>query len=138
MRLPTLTFTFTFIALFATYASSSVLSPAHALQPRSDPGGPCKTDAGCYGGANCCNLICKLGSCTGKPGSEGGPCAKDGDCSGGGKCCDLICTLGSCRMDGSCDADNDCYGWCHNNSAGKCCVKKGKKEGLCSCEGLCT
>ncbi|KAF2175106.1 hypothetical protein K469DRAFT_702978 [Zopfia rhizophila CBS 207.26] len=67
----------------------------------------------------------------------GGPCEKDGDCYGGANCCSEICKLGSCRMDGTCDADNDCYGWCHNNSKGKCCIPKGKKEGICNCVGPC-
>ncbi|KAF9729557.1 hypothetical protein PMIN01_12421 [Paraphaeosphaeria minitans] len=113
---------------------------AVALTPRADVGGPCVKDNNCYGGANCCNKICKLGSCTAPGNNAGAKCVNDYNCAtpgaptgyGGATCCTGVCTLGSCRMDGTCDADNDCYGWCHNNPA-TCCIAKGKLEGKCNC-----
>ncbi|OAG00080.1 uncharacterized protein CC84DRAFT_1209765 [Paraphaeosphaeria sporulosa] len=94
---------------------TAVAVEAVALTPRADVGDPCKQDNNCYGGAKCCNNICKLGSCTAPGNNAGAKCANDYGCFGGAICCTGLCTLGSCRMDGTCDADNDCYGWCHNN-----------------------
>lgn len=95
-------------------ASTSALT----LSPRSDPGGPCKQDNNCYGGAKCCSNICKLGSCDSPTNNAGAKCGGDYNCFGGAICCLGTCKLGSCLMDGTCDADNDCYGWCHNNVSG--------------------
>ncbi|KAF2682966.1 hypothetical protein K458DRAFT_419209 [Lentithecium fluviatile CBS 122367] len=111
--------------------STTISATATHLTPRSDPGGPCKQKNDCYGGANCCAEICKLGNCN-SPANPGAACVNNGYCFGGAQCCLGVCKLGSCRMDGSCDADNDCYGWCHNNS-GKCSIPKGKQEGTCKC-----
>ena len=86
-----------------------------ALTPRSDVGGPCARDNNCYGGAKCCDKVCKLGDCSPFGNNAGARCALDANCYGGAVCCLGICTLGSCRMDGTCDGDNDCYAWCHNN-----------------------
>ncbi|KAI7776747.1 hypothetical protein LA080_004465 [Diaporthe eres] len=48
-------------------------------------------------------------------------CSSDGDCFGGANCCSGSCQFGSCRMDGTCDASNDCYGFCGNDPNGKAC-----------------
>jgi len=146
MRLSILNFTL--LTFFATLAPASKLPHVRTLVSRSPPGGPCDTDRNCYLGANCCKnpnqnadspypKICKQGSCTGRPGNVGGPCEVDSNCGGGGViCCNRVCTLGSCRTDGSCDADNDCYGWCHNNPDGVCCISSGNL-GKCNCKGSC-
>lgn len=47
-------------------------------------------------------------------------CTNDGDCFGGANCCSGSCKLGSCRMDGTCDASNDCYGYCGNDANAVC------------------
>lgn len=104
--------TYTIVSLLVCIAGVS------ALNPRADIGDPCVRDNNCYGGAKCCNRVCKLGDCTGLGNNAGAKCALDANCYGGAICCLGICTLGSCRMDGTCDADNDCYGWCHNNVSG--------------------
>ena len=125
---------FSFLTLATTTLGSTL-----PLVPRADPGAPCKQDSNCYGGAKCCALgfgsnggkVCKLGDCNGVP-NPGDGCVNNGYCFGGAQCCNLVCKLGSCRMNGSCDADNDCYGWCHNNP-GKCVLAWGKTEGTCTC-----
>lgn len=47
-------------------------------------------------------------------------CTNDGDCFGGANCCSGSCQFGSCRMDGTCDASNDCYGYCGNDANAVC------------------
>ena len=126
------------LTLLALTAFTTATTIPATLLARSDPGGPCKQDNNCYGGANCCATgvaskpkICKLGDCNGAA-NPGAACQNNGYCFGGAICCNLVCQLGSCRMNGSCDADNDCYGWCHNNP-GKCSIPWGKVEGTCKC-----
>lgn len=54
-------------------------------------------------------------------------CGSDGDCFGGANCCSGSCQFGSCRMDGTCDASNDCYGFCGNDANAVC------QGGYCQC-----
>ena len=97
------------------FMTTTVAGMALELQGRADPGEPCAEDTNCYGGAKCCKKICTLGGCSQGPNNAGAKCADQFGCFGGAQCCSGVCKLGSCRMDGSCDANNDCYGWCHNN-----------------------
>ncbi|KAF2250040.1 hypothetical protein BU26DRAFT_518503 [Trematosphaeria pertusa] len=75
------------ISKLLSFLSVAAAASAMALEGRSDVGGPCAEDNDCYGGANCCSRICKLGSCR-----MDGSCDADNDCYGwchnnSGKCC---------------------------------------------------
>lgn len=127
--------------LLALLALATAISASTVqLFPRADVGDPCEKERNCYGGAKCCPVkpdkpdgdkVCKLGACD-TAANPGAKCQNIGYCFGGANCCSGTCKLGSCRMNGTCDEDDDCYGWCHNQK-GKCDIPTGKEEGKCKC-----
>ncbi|CAI6334174.1 unnamed protein product [Periconia digitata] len=67
----------------------------------SDPGGPCKKESDCYGGAKCCSQICVLGSCR-----MDGSCDADNDCYGWCHNTPGTCNIKKGQTEGRCVCDS--------------------------------